>query len=92
VGAGTVAHLVHEALEEAFAAFFRRRDFGDGCERAVDGVELDLVDLFDWFSRFGVARLARQVGGGDAEGVEEQAASLQVDLIERDAAGYDGDG
>ena len=51
----------HQALGPAFVFFFGD-DFGDRCEWAVDGVELDFVDLFDLFSLFGGVRLAGKVG------------------------------
>jgi hypothetical protein len=74
-GAWAVAHLFHEALESAAGGFAWRWDFGYRGERAVEWVELDGFELEDGFGLGGL-RFAREVGGGDAEGVEEQAGSL----------------
>jgi hypothetical protein len=76
--------LFEEELGEAFAGLFDG-DFGDGREGAVEGVEFDLFDLGD-FGRFGFAAgLSGQVDGGDAQGAEEQAGALVVELVEGDA-------
>lgn len=84
------AHVFEEALQEGFAGIFGD-DFGDRCEGAVDGVELHLFDLVDLLG-LGCARVAREVDRGYADCVEEKTAALEVDLIQRDATGYCGDG
>jgi hypothetical protein len=58
----------------------------------VEGVKFDLFDLGD-FGGFGLgAGLSGEVDGGDAQGAEEQAGALVIELVEGDAVGDFEDG
>jgi hypothetical protein len=98
VAGGAVGLLASDAFEdvaeEAFGSGVAGGDFGDGGEWALDGIEVEFVDLVEVFV-VGFGRgfgASLEVGGGDLDGVEEDSGAAAVELVHGDAAGYLCDG